>query len=332
MVEAFLKFPKLILLKITSLRPNKSLLILSWPYLALIVAHTIWGINFAVAKLTLQEIPPMSLAFLRFALASVLLAPFLLIDRHSLKIDKKDLPKLAAIGVFMVTLNISFFYAGLSRTSITSASVLTMSIPVLSVLGGWWFLKEKIYTVNLVGIFAGLIGAMIIIGLPVMILEPQLDFQSLVGNFLIILASISWVIGAIISKEMSKKYSTLMITAIIFFIGFLTFLIPAVSEYFQNPSWPSQVTYLGILGLLFIALASSISAYFLFEWGLSKLGVMKADLFQYTEPIVAVTFGMAIFGEKLGFPFIIGSLLVLIGVYASTLIKDEHKHHKAHRT
>ena len=40
------------------------------PYLALILAHLIWGINFIVAKITLQEFPPMSLAFLRFALAS----------------------------------------------------------------------------------------------------------------------------------------------------------------------------------------------------------------------------------------------------------------------
>ncbi|MCL4365991.1 DMT family transporter, partial [Patescibacteria group bacterium] len=62
------------------------------PYLVLLFAHLIWGANFVVAKVTLQEFPPMSLAFLRFAFASLLLAPFFLAETKKVKIDKKDLP------------------------------------------------------------------------------------------------------------------------------------------------------------------------------------------------------------------------------------------------
>lgn len=273
----------------------------------------------------------MSLAFLRFAIALLFLSPFLLIEKK-IQLHKSDLPKLFAVGVFMVSFNIAFFYTGLQRTTVTSASVLTMLIPILSVIGAWLFLKEKVYVVNVVGIITGLLGALLIFGIPLALLGVKISSQEALGNFLIVLASISWVIGAILSKQVAEKYSTLIITATAFLVGMITFSIPALLEYLQNPIWISQITYLGILGLFFIAIASSVCAYFLFEWGLSSLGVIKADLFQYIEPIIAVTIGVIILGEGLRFSFIIGAILVGLGVYLGTLAKQYHKHHKMHRT
>lgn len=273
----------------------------------------------------------MSLAFLRFLLATLLLLPFVLMDRDKMKVDKEDLPALFSIGALMVTLNIALFYAGLTHTTTTSASTLTLIIPVLSVLLSWMFLKEKIYTINLAGVGTGLLGAVLIIGFPFLILGEQLSSQVLMGNFLIILASLVWVVGAIISKKMLKKYSTLTITAIIFLVGVITFLIPAINEYSQNPLWINQVTLLGVFGLLFIAILSSVSAYFLFEWGLGKLGVIKADLFQYIEPIIATTLAVLVLNESLKPAFLLGALLIALGVYWSTLAKEHHIHPKAHR-
>ncbi len=201
-----------------------------WPYFALILAHSIWGVNFIVAKLTLQEIPPMTLAFFRFSLASLLLLPFLIISNeppwtnfrrifHFLprckilqktKLDnmegktenilhKEDLPKIVIISIFMVGLNIALFFEGLAKTDVTSASVLTMIIPVISVILGWSVMKEKIYVVNIFGILAGLIGAIAVLGLPLIPIGAGFGSEAMVGNFLIIFASISWVIGALLS-------------------------------------------------------------------------------------------------------------------------------------
>ncbi|KKS13343.1 MAG: DMT(Drug/metabolite transporter) superfamily permease [Candidatus Daviesbacteria bacterium GW2011_GWB1_41_5] len=302
----------------------------SWPYVAIILAHIIWGLNFLVAKLTLAEFPPMTLAFLRFFLATLLLVPFLLAEKK-IKIEKVDLPKLICVGILMASLNIAFFYMGLSRTTVIDASVLTMVIPIISVLGGWVILREKVYSANLIGIILGLGGTIAVIGIPLLFLGVQISASMMLGNFLIILASVSWVSGAILSKTICKKYSTLIITTAIFLTGAVTFLIPALLEYLQNPGWISQVTYLGIFGLVFITIGASICSYFLFEWGLARVGVIKADLFQYIEPAVAVTLGVLILNEQLRFSFIIGGLLIAIGVYWSTLLKKDHKHHRAHR-
>ncbi|MBI3109860.1 DMT family transporter [Candidatus Daviesbacteria bacterium] len=302
-----------------------------WPYLALILAHMIWGGNFVVAKVTLQEFPVYSLAFLRFALASLFLAPFFLTNTKKVKIHKKDIPKLTLIGVLMITLNIAFFFTGIQKTTAINASVLTLIIPMLSVLLGWWFLKEKVYLINLAGIFAGLMGALIIIGVP-RALFGDVSIQSLTGNFLIILASVVWVAGAIISRQMLQKYSSLTVVAFAFLIGMITFFPLAAFEYLENPGWTTRVSLLGILGLLYMTMLSSVSAYFLFEWGLAKTSVMIADLFQYIEPFVATTLAVLILSESLSVDFGIGAVLIAAGVYLGTFAKEaHHRHHKAHR-
>ena len=310
---------------------SSQILIKPLPYIALVLAHLIWGATFVVAKITLQEFPPSSLAFLRFSLACLLLAPFVWAQRKKISIKKEDLPKLLAIGIFIITLNITFFFEGIVRTTAISASALTLIIPISSVLLGWIILREKIYLVNLLGVFLGLTGALVIIGLP-KIITGNYSPTEMLGNVLIILAALSFVIGAVISQQMLKKYSTLTVTAIAFLTGAVTFSIPAAMEYFKNPSWPSNITALGVVGLLYMTMLSSISAYFLFEWGLSRTNIVKADLFQYIEPFIAGILAVTILSERISLSFLIGSLLIAIGVYFGTLAKESHhRHHKAHR-
>ena len=273
----------------------------------------------------------MSLAFLRFALASLFLAPFFLSETKKVKVEKKDLPRLIMIGILMITLNIAFFFEGIKRTTVIDASVLTLIIPMMSVLLGWWFLKEKIYLINLFGIILGLLGAFIIIGLPQMF-TGTISLQMLLGNILIVLAATSWVTGATISKKILSKYSSLVITAIAFLVGTVTMFIPAAFEYIQNPAWTDQITILGYLGLVFMTLLSSISAYFLFEWGLAKTSVIAANLFQYIEPFVAIGLAVVILGEKTSASFLVGGALIAIGAFLGPMAKEaHHRHHKAHR-
>ena len=283
-----------------------------------------------VAKITLEEFPPATLALLRFALASLFLAPFFFAETKKIKINKKDFPKLIGIGILMITLNISFFFEGITKTTAINASVLTLIIPFLSVLLSWWFLKEKVYLINLGGVLVGLLGAAIILGIPETLFG---DFapKVLIGNLLIILASISWVMGAILSRQMLAKYPSLTVTGIAFAVGTLSFILPATGEYFKNPSWINSVTPLGLLGLTYMTILSSVSAYFLFEWGLAKTSVVKADLFQYLEPFIATILAVSILGETITYPFVFGAILIGTGVYLGTFAKEAHHRYKFHR-
>lgn len=302
------------------------------PYLALFIVNLIWGATPVVAKLALHEFPFVTLAFLRFFLAFLLLLPFLFTSKASLKINQADLPKIVSLGLLIVTFHIFFFFAGIQKTTAIDSSVLSLIAPILSVMAGWWFLKEKIYWINLLGIILGLLGTIVIVGLP-LLLVGSLTGEVLVGNTMIILSSVSFVGGAILSRFLLARYSALLLVASSFLVGALSFLPIAVIEYFQNPGWVNGVTLLGWFGLVYLTLLSSISAYFLFTWALSKIGVVKADLVQYIQPVVAASLAIPILGERISYSFIVGTCMIILGVYWGTLGRSEHHHHhlRSHR-
>ncbi len=300
------------------------------PYLALIAANIIWGLNFVVAKITLGEFPVMSLAFLRFAFAGLLLAPFLFSEQSNAskkeQIKIADIPRFVVAGLFLVSFHISLFYLGLSRTEAINASVLSMIVPIISVIAGWIILKEKVYWINLVGSLTGLFGALVVIGVP-LLLFGTVTTSTLLGNFLIVLSSISFVIGALLCRQLLRKYSALSVTASLFLIAVVSFLIPAAKDYLDNPNWVMHVSVLGLLGFCFIVLLSTVSAFFMYEWGVKKVGLIQADLVQYIQPAIAATLAVPLLGERISFSFIIGTCLVILGVYWGTLGKPDHHHH-----
>lgn len=312
--------------------PRYLLIIL--PFIALAAAHIIWGVNFVVAKVTLEEFPPMTLGFLRFSLSLLLLIPFIAVfEQKELKIQLDHLPRLFISSLLMIPISIALFYLGLPKTTAIDASVLSMGIPVISVIVGWWFLKEKIFWVNFLGIIIGLVGTLVIFDLP-LIFVGGFSGDNLFGNLLLLAGHICFVIGAILAKDLIIKYNPLVFTSITFLIATITFLIPAALEYINNPGWVSQISIFGVLGLLFITALSSISAFILQNWGYEKVGIIKSNLFHYMEPAVAATIAVPFLGERISFSFIIGTCLVVLGVYWGTLGREHHHHphHKHHRS
>lgn len=302
-------------------------------YLAIITAHIIWGGNYVFAKITLAEIPMMSLGFLRYGIACLLIIPFLFTLRNKdTRIKLEHLPQLILGSLLLACINIAFFYAGLIRTSAINASVLELSIPIISVIGGWWFLKEKIFTANLVGIAISLFGAISVLGIP-LIFFGNFSGREFFGNILIILSAVAFVAGSMILKKMLKIYKSIVITGIVFLTSAIAFFLPAFMEYLQNPNWILKVSILGIFGLIYITVLSSICAYFLLLWGLSKIPVSHANLIQYIEPAIAASLAVPLLGERISFSFIIGTCLIILGVYWGTLGKEDHHHsyHKHHR-
>lgn len=305
--------------------PGKGIFHISLAFLGLFLTHFIWGANLVVAKVTLGEFPVMTLAFLRYALSAILLLPFLLAERHRLRVESQDILRLSLVGLFIVTFNIYFFYEGVLRTSSINASVLGLIAPIISVVACWWFFKEKIYMINLLGTVIALFGGITIIGLP-LIFTSGFNLEHLTGNLLIILAGIVFVVGELIARPLLKKYHSITITIFTVLIGVISFAVPATLDYLHNPHWIDKVTVLGLLGVMYITVLSTICASFIFQWAIEKIGLSKAMLFNYLQPAVAASFAVPFLGERISFSFIIGTCLVILGVYWGTLGKEEHDH------
>jgi drug/metabolite transporter (DMT)-like permease len=73
-------------------------------------------------------------------------------------------------------------------------------------------------------------------------------------------------------------------------------------------------------------------AFFLFDWGLKEIGIIKTDLFQYVQPLVATALAVLFLGDILHYSLIIGGVLIGLGTYWGTFGKEKHKHPSHHRS
>src|SRR5258705_13218741 len=133
--------------------------------IALIIANVVWGAANPIFKWSLQDVPPFTLAFFRFFIASLLLWPFV-IPHIALKLS--DIPKIILLSFIGIVVNISLFFLGLNLTTSIDAPIIGSSAPILLILFAIFYLKEKPKKRVLWGTFISFVGILFIIFRPLL--------------------------------------------------------------------------------------------------------------------------------------------------------------------
>lgn len=282
---------------------------ISYPVLALIIANIIWGATSPIIKFALENIPPFSLAFIRFLIASLLLYPFVHKQAQYSQLKNKWLWIFALTGI---TFNITFFFLGLQRTTSIVAPIIASSGPIMVLIGAAVFLKEKIKLRAIIGMAISLFGVLWIVFMP--IFNQGFDGDVL-GNILFILATLGAVISTVVGRKFLTPENAFAMTFWSCVIGALSFLPLMLWEYRINPLWISNLDIRGWTGIIYGAIFSSAIAYSISDWALAKLPAFRVSIFTYIDPVAAILVAMPLLGEQITGPFVIGSILVFGGIY-----------------
>lgn len=277
--------------------------------LALIIANIIWGAAPPIFKWALADIGPFTLAFLRFAIAAVIIFPFAY--KH-LKIEKTDIAEVFLLGFLGVTLNIAFFFLGLKFAPSINASIIGSAGPIFLILFSFFLLREKPKSKLILGSLIGLCGVLVIMVKPLFSQEPNMD---LLGNGFFFLAMLAGLGHTILGRQLLKKYEALGITFWSFFIGSLCFLPLFINENLDKIAFVSSPQ--SITGILFGAILCSTVAYFLFFWALKYMPASETGVFVYLDPIVTVLIALPLLGERPDTFYYIGSLFIFFGIYVA---------------
>jgi drug/metabolite transporter (DMT)-like permease len=290
--------------------------------LALIVANIIWGAASPIFKFALQNIPPFSLAYLRFFIACCLVYPFVY--------KKLDIGVLKNIDVWIfsltgITANILFFFLALQRTASINAPIIGSSGPVFILIFSFLFLHEPVTVRSVIGTITAFIGILVVVFQPLW--EGGLATE-VVGNLLLVAATLSAVISIVHGKKLLKRDNVLPLTFWMFFIGFLSFAPLAFGELLLAPDWLIRVDYRGLIGIIFGGFLSSTAAYLLENWSIARLPAVRVAVFQYLDPVAAILLAIPLLGERLTGLYLTGSVLVFLGI----LIAEHRLHyHPLHR-
>lgn len=276
--------------------------------IALIIANIIWGAASPIFKWSLENVGTFTLAFLRFFIAAYIFLPF---TYKNLFIKREHISKLIIASIFGITLNISFFFIALSLTASINVPIIGSTGPVILLIASSIFLHEKLKPKVVNGLLLSLIGILVIIVIPVY--KTGID-TSVMGNLLLIAATISSVIHTIMMKKIVGFYDARTITFWSFLISSITFL-PLMLYETASIGFLPGLEMKGLIGILFGTLLSSAAAYGLFQYAVKNMKASETGIFTYIDPFPAILIAIPLLGERLTAEYIFGAILVFLGIY-----------------
>ena len=285
--------------------------------ICLSLAASIWGGMYVVSKYVLDYIPPLTLVWLRFIIAFVVLYGILKIaekkQKKKVTIRKKDWLLFAWIGFIGYFISITCQFIGTKLSDAHTGSLVTSATPAFMVIFAAIILKEKLTARRLLSTIIATIGVIIVIGWDIEI------GSYFIGTIILVGAAITWALLSIYVKIASARFSSLVITTYAIFFS-LFFITPFMIWELQVASIGTVNTYV-ILGVLYLGVISTAGAFFLWNKGLELMDASIGSLFFFFQPIVGSLLGWLLLNETLNNNFFIGGILIICSVFITTFEK-----------
>lgn len=276
----------------------------------------VWGTTFVWTKLLIiNGLSPAQIFTLRFIIAYVLLTGFSLWrGRHKWLSDNwRDELTMMALGLTGGSMYFLTENESLRFTTATNTSLIVCSCPLFAMLIIALFYKsERFSRLQALGSLLALIGmaAVVLNGHFVLHLSP-------LGDTLAFSACICWALYTLLMKPVMGRYPAMFITRKVFFYGILTIL----PYYIFVPDMPSLDVLMRpevALNLLFLGSVASMLCYLTWSWCMKGLGAVICTNWVYVNPITTIIAAWLILDEQITVYFLIGSILIIAGMYLSS--------------
>lgn len=277
-------------------------------FLATMFVILCWAYSPIGIRIGLQAYEPGQLALMRFLIASAFMALVAMVKGISL-LRIRDLPLLAVLGFFAVSLHHIALNCGQRGVSAGAASVLAQSTPLFSTLLASFVFKERVGGWQWGCVLCGLLGAGVVVagdrGL------GDMDAHGL----LILLAALSWSLYFTLQKRHSHRYDGLTLVCYTVWSGTILLFIFAPGMSSAARQAPVSVN----LAMLVLGIFPSALAYLAWAYVLAHSNVSRASMALYLIPPTAMLMASLVLAERPSMMVIVGAVIVLMSVLALSL-------------
>jgi drug/metabolite transporter (DMT)-like permease len=279
-------------------------------YALLLGVALLWSGNFPLAKLGLHELGPVTMAAARALIAAPLLAVVSrLLEGPLPPLARRDLTAVVVLAVTGFVGNSTLWYIGLRFTSPANAGILGAAAPVVVALAASAWLRERLSTINLMGIGLTLAAVLLTIarGSPEILLTLSVNR----GDVIILASQILWVIYTLYSRANRSTFSPLQMLAGAHVIAAGLLLPLALLERpwqaFAHASWVgySVVLYSALLGT---------PGHIAFYQAVRTVGPGRAAVFMNLIPFLVFGLSWMMLGEPVRWYHLVGAGAVIGGV------------------
>lgn len=285
------------------------------PYFLLILTTLFWSGNFVISRGMHAEIPPLSLAFWRWAVALLILASFglrhLLAQRHLALEHKKFIIIQAILGVAGFN---TFIYMAMQTTTAINAVLVNSCIPVIIALISWGMYNDRLTIRQCLGVCTSLFGVLLIISHGQLTTLLSLELNR--GDILVFIAAVTWAFYSANLKRYPKGLHPFAYQTAIAIVG-LTILAPFyLLEIAQGKSMVLSLS--SIITIFYVALFASVLAFIFWNRAVTMLGANIAGPFIHLMPVFSTILAVIFLGEVLTANHIRAILLIFGGIFMTT--------------
>lgn len=281
------------------------------PYVALLIS--IVSVSFAsIFIISIQNnVPSLSIALYRLLFTTLLLLPFVLLNKKT-RDELGNLPRstlliMVSIGLVLAA-HFALWITSLGLTSVASSVILVTAHPVLVGPISHFFLKERLSYINSIGITISIVGVVILVfgnyGLSAMTLE---------GNILAMLGGIAAGVYILGGRKIRKTVSVGSYAFVVYGVGTIALLF--ICLFFKAPVYGFSLESYGII--LLMAVVAGIFGHTLYNWTLEHVRASLASVALLGEPIGSTLLAFAIPGiNQIPSQYtILGGGIILAGIY-----------------
>ena len=280
-------------------------------FAACALASSFWGCGFFFGKIALREMDSGAMVLYRFAFAALVLIPLLF--THRAHFNRREWGVLLLASFLGVPLQFLLQFHGLSLTTVSHASLMVGTMPVILAVGAAVFMRERMDAIGWAALVCSAAGAALIaLGGH----HGEAGRAMLRGDLLIVLSlmiALGWIL---INKQLLERHSPIAVTAYGLVAGtaMLAVIVPAIYG-FPPFAAVSAKAWWALAGSGVLCTATTT---LLWNWGLTQVPASQAGVLLNMEPLIGSLLGVLVLGETLGPSAWAGGALILAAAIALT--------------
>lgn len=272
--------------------------------LAFAAIYLVWGSTYLAIRYAVETIPPLLTAGIRHTIAGSVLLAWALARGYRPKREHWTAGFILGALFFLVghgSLHWAEQYVGSGL-----AALLIATEPMFILLLAWMIGQQRISRLSALGLGFGVLGVAILMGA-----ELTMKGSSLLGLLAVLLGSLSWSAGVVITPRLKLPSDALARTAVPLVCGAAMLLVAAgLTGEFHAAHW-SAISLKSIFGLGYLIVFGSIVAFTAYMWLLQRCPPTLVATHTYANPVVAVLLGWLLASEPLTMRVIVASVAIL---------------------
>jgi drug/metabolite transporter (DMT)-like permease len=285
------------------------------PYLLLLLTVLFWSGNMVVGRGLREAVPPLALAFWRWAIALALVLPFALPHLKSqwpqLKANWRPVVVLGLLGVGCYN---TFAYIALQYTTATSATLLNSFIPIATMALAFVLLGKRLSRLEGLAIVVSFAGVATIVSHGS--LDTLLGLTLNRGDLWMLLAVLSWGIYTVGLQWRPQGIHPMLLLAAFTAVG----LMPLLPAYLWETATirSVDVSVRSLTGMLYTGIFPGFLGYVFYNAAVAAVGPNRSSQFIHLMPVFTTILAAIFLGERPFWYHIVGIVLVFAGIFLAT--------------